>query len=191
MIKTKTKENNIQDLYEILKSRIGESISGNKWSATLVDIVEIQPKSLKTVIRFSTKSESFSFDREVKLFYNYFDSIVNYKNEINRLLKLLDEFTNSISTLRSQITNPPTITTKWKGYITLIVDESPIQSIVYITFAQKVGSEIMSFDKIFTLSIYNFLSLNTYQGQLLDMISILNEPISVDYYKGLINQSSL
>ena len=172
-----------KDFIAIVESKLGNTITRQSWSATIERIVEKNPKSIKIDVRFF--SQNYSFNQELKLVERHFDGEVKFNNEIVKFLKRLNDFTQTMSEITVQ--NSPSIITKWKVYVSDKIDVNPTYTIITYTYAQRVGQEIMSFEKDAHFTAQSFISKGAINADLNYKLELLNTPIDVNYYKNLIN----
>jgi len=170
------------DFVTFIESKIGTTTERQGWIATLLKITERQEKSIKILVKFET--DNFSFEEELKLYEEHFTEGVRYNDEIIRRLKRLKYYTAAITLF--QEVEAPTITTKWKGFISNVEVISPIESKLTVTFAVIDSGELLELTHVINMPVAIF----TDRKQILDTIAyqveIFNRPIDINYYKSLI-----
>ena len=170
------------DFVTFIESKIGATTERQGWTATLLRITERQEKSIKIAVQFET--DGFSFEEELKLYEEHFAEGIRYNDEIIRRLKRLKDYSAAITVF--QETKRPTITTRWKGFVSNVEVISPVEAKLTVTFAVIDSGELLELVHTINISSEVFVS----RQQILDLIAyqieIFNRPIDINYYKSLI-----
>ena len=176
----------IDNLVQRITNKLGESVTRQIWTATLVRIIEVKPTSIKVLVKFSTTN--FSFDKELKIVESNFDSDTKWNDEIIRQLRRLNDYTNAITQYITQSQSAlPSITNNWKGAVTGVTVYNPVNSAVTVLYFRN-GFAI---EKQYNFSVENFnenISLADIRQQ---VVHALNAPIAIEYYQNIINQINI
>ena len=168
-----------KDIIKIIEKKIGNTITRQNWTATLISIIERKQRSIKILVSFT--KDQFIFEKELKLVDQHFDEDTKYNDEIIRQLKRLNDFDQCIIDLKSQIDNP-NISNKWKGFITEVIELNPIEVVIKVNYA-KTG---MLIERDFKICEESFITKQNYLTQIDFNVDRLNAPIQIGYYQSLI-----
>ena len=169
----------------VIESKVGEEVTRQLWTAKLLSVFDKRIRSIKILVRFT--KDDFIFDDEIKLVEQHFNEDTKYGAEIIRRLQRLNDYTDAISSLKADVGKIPNLTARWKAYISNLVEMSPIESSVTVTFIKNGSGEVWSFDKQMKIYANEFISLQVINRTVSDAVDKLNEPINITYYLSLIN----
>lgn len=174
-----------QTVINTIESKIGKEVTRQLWTAKLLSVFDKRLRSIRILVRFS--KDNFFFDEEIKLVEQHFDKDTKYEAEIIRRLRRLNDYTNAIANIKTDVGKVPNLTAKWKVYLSNLVEVSPIQSKLTVTFIKNDSGDIWSFEKNLDIHVKGFISLQVINGVLSEAVDKLNEPINITYYSSLIN----
>lgn len=170
------------DFVTFIESKIGTTTERQGWTATLLKITERQEKSIKILVKFET--DNFSFEEELKVYEEHFTEGVRYNDEIIRRLKRLKDYTAAITLF--QEAEAPTITTKWKGFVSNVEVISPVEAKLTVMFAVIDSGELLELVHTINTSADIFVSRQQILNLIEYQIEIFNRPIDINYYRSLI-----